>query len=108
VGGYIEIHFIEISCGQHSPGSEYGPLVCSCEHGNEPLDFMKGGLLDQMSYYQLLKKYLCSMELVVSQKHLLLSRVIYKNLKIKICKTIILLVVLYGCETSSLTLKRIN
>jgi hypothetical protein len=28
-----------------------------------------------------------------------------KNLKIKICKTIILLVVLYGCETWSLTLK---
>ena len=28
-----------------------------------------------------------------------------KNLKIKICRTIILIVVLYGCETWSLTLR---
>jgi hypothetical protein len=32
------------------------------------------------------------------------SRLISKNLKIKIYKTVILLVVLYGCETWSLTL----
>ena len=33
------------------------------------------------------------------------SRLLSKNLKIKIYKTIILLVVLYGCETWSLTLR---
>jgi hypothetical protein len=33
------------------------------------------------------------------------SRLISKNLKIKIYKTVILLVVLYGCETWSLTLR---
>ena len=41
-----------------------------------------------------------------SVKTLLSSRLLSKNLKIKICKTIILPVVLYGCETWSLTLKK--
>jgi hypothetical protein len=34
------------------------------------------------------------------------SRLLYRNLKVKICKTIIVPVVLYGCETCSLTLSR--
>ena len=38
------------------------------------------------------------------QNHLS-SRLLYKNLKIKIYRTIILLVVLYGFETWSLTLR---
>jgi hypothetical protein len=33
------------------------------------------------------------------------SRLLSKNIKIRICKTIILPVVLYGCETWSLTLR---
>jgi hypothetical protein len=40
-----------------------------------------------------------------SVQNLLSSRLISKNLKIKIYKTVILPVVLYGCETWSLTLK---
>ena len=40
-----------------------------------------------------------------SVQTLLSSRLLSKNLKIKIYKTIILPVVLYGCETWSLTLK---
>jgi hypothetical protein len=40
-----------------------------------------------------------------SVKNLLSSRLISKNLKIKIYKTVILLVVLYGCETWSLILR---
>ena len=36
---------------------------------------------------------------------LLSSRLLSKNLKIKICRTIILPVVLYGCETWWLTLR---
>ena len=36
---------------------------------------------------------------------LLSSSLLSKNLKIKICRTIILPVVLYGCETWSLTLR---
>jgi len=39
-----------------------------------------------------------------SVQNLLSSRLLSKNLKIKIYKTIILPVVLYGCETWSLTL----
>jgi len=38
-----------------------------------------------------------------SVQTLLSSRLLSMNLKIKICKTIILPVVLYGCETWSLT-----
>ena len=40
-----------------------------------------------------------------SVQNLLSSRLLSKNLKIKICGTIILPVVLYGCETWSLTLR---
>jgi hypothetical protein len=39
-----------------------------------------------------------------SVQSLLSSRLLSRNIKVKICKTIILLVVLYGYETSSLTL----
>ena len=38
-------------------------------------------------------------------QNLLSSRMLYKNLKIKVYRTIILPVVLYGCETCSLTLR---
>ena len=38
-------------------------------------------------------------------QNLLSFRLLFKNLKIKIYRTIILLVVLYGCETWSLTLR---
>jgi hypothetical protein len=40
------------------------------------------------------------------EQNLLSSRSLSKNLKIRIYKTIILPVVLYGCETWSLTLKK--
>ena len=40
-----------------------------------------------------------------SVQNLLSSSLLYKNLKIKIYRTIILSVVLYGCETWSLTLR---
>jgi len=40
-----------------------------------------------------------------SVQNLLSSSLLYKNLKIEIYRTIILLVVLYGCETWSLTLR---
>ena len=40
-----------------------------------------------------------------SVQNLLSSRLLSKNLKVKIYKTIILPVVLYGCETWSLTLR---
>jgi hypothetical protein len=39
-----------------------------------------------------------------SVQNLLFSRLLSKNVKIRICKTIILLVVLYGFDTWSLTL----
>ena len=44
-------------------------------------------------------------ELRTVHRNLLSSRLLSKNLKIKIYRTIILPVVLYGCETWSLTLR---
>jgi hypothetical protein len=41
-----------------------------------------------------------------SFKKLYFSRLLSKNIEIKICKTIILYVVLYGCETWSLILSK--
>jgi hypothetical protein len=46
--------------------------------------------------------------LLLFRLNLLSSRLISKNLKIKIYKTVILPVVLYGCETWSLTLREEN
>jgi len=43
-----------------------------------------------------------------SVQNLLSSRLLSKNLKIKIYRTIILPVVLYGCETWSLTLREVR
>jgi hypothetical protein len=40
-----------------------------------------------------------------SVQNLLASRLLSRTVKIGICKTVILLVVLYGCETWSLTLR---
>ena len=40
-----------------------------------------------------------------SVQKLLSSRLLSKNVKIKICRTVVLPVVLYGCETWSLTLR---
>jgi len=33
-----------VSCGLHSYGSRYEPVVGSCEHSNEPLGCIKGGV----------------------------------------------------------------
>jgi hypothetical protein len=43
--------------------------------------------------------------MLASSQNLLSSHLLSKNLKIRIYKTIILPVVLYGCETWSLTLR---
>jgi hypothetical protein len=43
--------------GLDSTGSREAPVVCCCEHGNEPSDFIKGGeCFDKLSDCQLLKK----------------------------------------------------
>jgi hypothetical protein len=42
---------------------------------------------------------------IIYVQNLLSSRLISKNLRIKIYKTVILRVVLYGCETWSITLR---
>ena len=63
-------------------------------------------LTDQNSIQEEIKSRLKSGNaLYYSVQNLLSSRLLSKNLKIKIYRTIILPVVLYGCQTWSLTLK---
>jgi hypothetical protein len=97
---------------------------CSCEDSNEPVGSLKGGEYDRLNNYQVLKKNsapgnsskvnslfnITSMQVTKGTKFInvlrhLSSRLLSRNVKIKICKTIILPVVLYGCETLSLTLR---
>jgi len=65
-------------------------------------------LRDQNSFQEEIKSRLKSGNAYAcyhSLQNLLSSSLLSKNLKIKICRTIILSVVLYGCETWSLTLR---
>jgi hypothetical protein len=47
----IEMNLKEIGCGMNSNGSGQGPVVSSCEHGNESL-----GSIKTINDYWLLKK----------------------------------------------------
>jgi hypothetical protein len=63
-------------------------------------------LTDQNCIHEEIKRRLNSgIACYHSVQSLLSSRLLSRNVNIKICKTIILPVVLYGCETWSLTLK---
>jgi hypothetical protein len=56
---------------------------------------------EALSFKMLIFVYAC----YYSMQNILSSRLLSKNLKIRICRTINLPVVLYGCETWSLILK---
>ena len=71
-----------------------------CDPGLEPSETLQ--LTNQNSVHQQIK---CRNSCYYSVQTLLSSRLLSKNLKIKICKTIELAVVLYGCEAWSLTLR---
>jgi hypothetical protein len=62
-------------------------------------------LTDQNCILEEIKSRLNSGMLATIRFSLLSSRLLYRNIKVKIHKTIILPVVLYGCETWSLTLR---
>jgi sorting nexin-29 len=66
-------------------------LGATLTNQNDIHDEIKGRLISGNAYYY-------------SVQNLLSSRLISKNLKIKIYKTVILPIMLYGCETWSLTL----
>ena len=66
-------------------------------------------MLHILSFFFLFYPLLCILNpRAYSVQTLLSSKILSKNLKIKIYKTIILPVVLYGCETWSLTLREDN
>jgi hypothetical protein len=55
-----------------SSDTQQGPVVGSCEHGNEPLSFIKGGeFIDQLSDYELFKKDSSSLLHGVSYFHVI-------------------------------------
>ena len=72
----------------------------------EELKYLGTTLIDQNSIQEEIKSKLkLGNACYHSVQNLLSSRLLSKSLKIKIYRTIILLLVLYGCETWSLTLR---
>ena len=71
---------------------EFKYLGTTCTHQNFIQEEIKSRLKSGNACYQ-------------SVQNLLSSRLLYKNLKINIYRTIMLPVVLYGCETWSLTMR---
>ena len=72
----------------------------------EEFKYLGTTLTDQNSIHEEIKRRLkLGNPCYYSVQNLLSSRLLFKNLKIKIYRTIILPVVLYGCETWSLTLR---
>jgi hypothetical protein len=39
----MDLRKIHLVCGLNSSGSRWGPIVGSCEHGNEPSGSIEGG-----------------------------------------------------------------
>jgi hypothetical protein len=77
-------------------------VTCSCSHSSDVWE----GLTNQNFIKGEVKRRSNSGNACYhSVQNLLSSRLLLKNVKIIIYKTIILLVVLYGCETLSLTLR---
>jgi len=78
-----------------------------CSGTTRPLPLFRQGVKIQLSSYITTSK--CRLKLgnacYHSVQNLLSSRLLSKNLKFKIYRTVILPVVLYGCETWSLTFR---
>jgi hypothetical protein len=77
------------------------------EHNVATFKYLRTTLSNQNDIHDEIKSRLNSgNDCYYSVQNLLSSRLISKNLKVKIYKIVILPFVLYGCETSSLTLGR--
>jgi len=85
-------HSVRINNSTFERLEEFKYLGTTLMHQNSILEEIKSRLRSGNSCYH-------------SVQNLLYSRLLSKNLKIKIYRTIILPVVLYGCETWSLTLR---
>ena len=85
-------HSVRIDNSTFERVEEFKYLGTSLAHQNSIPEEIKSRLMSGNACYH-------------SVQNLLSSRLLSKNLKIKIYKTIILPVVLYGCETWSLTLQ---
>jgi hypothetical protein len=40
---FIYFKYVGCECGLYRRGSELGPVMCSCEQGNEPSSSIEGG-----------------------------------------------------------------
>jgi len=75
----------------------------------EEFKYLRTTLTNQNSIQEEIKSRLKSGNVFYhSEQNLVSSSLLSKNLKIKIHRTIILPVVLYGCETWSLTLRNVG
>jgi len=86
------IHSVRIENSNFERVEEFKYLETTLTHQNSIAEEIKSRLRSGNACYH-------------SVQNLLPSRLLFKNIKIKIYRTIILLVVLYGCETWSLTLQ---
>jgi len=86
------IHSVRIDNSTFERVEEFKHLGTTLTNQNSIAEGIKGRLSSEKACYH-------------SVQNLLSSRLLSKNLKTKIFKTIILPVVLYGCETLSLTLR---
>jgi len=86
------IHSVRMDNGTFERVEEFKYLGTTLTNQNAIAEEIKGRLMSGNACYH-------------SVQNLLSSRLLSKNLKIKIYRTIILPVVLYGCETWSLTLR---
>ena len=67
--------------------------------------FLGTNVTNKNSFQEEIKSRLSQGMLVISRCRIFVFQFVIKNIKIKIEKTVILPVVLYGCETWSLTLR---
>jgi len=86
------IHSVRIDNSTFEMVEEFKYLGTTLTNKNSIVEEIKSRLRSESACYH-------------SVQSLLSSRLLSKNLKIKICRIIILPVVLYGCETWSLTLR---
>jgi len=86
------IHSVRIDNSTFERVEEFKYLGTTLTNQNSIVEEIKNTLRSGNACYQ-------------SVQNLLSSRLLSKNLKIKICRTIILPIVLYGCETWSLALR---
>jgi hypothetical protein len=97
MGCLLQFHFVQHKSHRNRPGLKPGPprgqpVPIRLSYGTATAGVTSRAINITVTKYH-------------SVQNLLSSRLLSKNIKVRICKNIILPVVLYGCETWSLTVR---